>query len=124
MIYKFTFPGDVPSKKNSRIIVCFGRKPISLPGKAYNNWHNYMKKMSSNFDKPAEIITSEIEVEITIYPRTKRKFDISNKIESIMDFLVDIKIIEDDNWSIVKSITGNFGGVDIANPRAEVIIKV
>jgi len=124
MTYKFIFPGDIPSKKNSRILVCFGRRPVSLPSKNYKEWHKEMEVVALSFEKPKEPINFSVSVEIIIYSRTKRKFDISNKIESIMDFLVDIGVIEDDNISIVKSITGHFGGVDVANPRSEVIINL
>lgn len=123
MTYQFIFPGEIPSKKNSRILVCFGRRPVSLPGKTYKNWHKSMEGVSKFFTKPKEAIDYPISAEITIYPRTKRRFDISNKIESIMDFLVDIEVLKDDNFNIVKSITGHFGGIDIENPRAVVIIK-
>ena len=51
------------------------------------------------------------------------KGDLSNKAESIMDLLVDNGVIEDDNWFEVPALASTFGGVDKANPRAEVVIE-
>ena len=57
------------------------------------------------------------------FPADKRKADLTNKAESIMDLLVDTKIIEDDNWFIINNINLKFGGVDTKNPRAEIEIS-
>lgn len=61
-------------------------------------------------------------VEITFFAPDARKADLSNKAESLMDLLVDTKILEDDNWFVVKKLTLIFGGIDKKNPRAEIEI--
>lgn len=63
----------------------------------------------------------------TIYPKTKRKFDIMN-IGSILDkftadTLVDVGLIQDDNYHIISKVTFDFGGIDRVNPRAELEIR-
>jgi Holliday junction resolvase RusA-like endonuclease len=62
-------------------------------------------------------------IQITVYPPTLRKYDLTNKAESIMDALVDAKIIEDDNVNVVPKLILIHGGKDKDNPRAEIIIS-
>lgn len=45
-----------------------------------------------------------------MWAKTKRKFDLSNKVESIHDLLVDNGIIEDDNITIIKKFEVEFMG--------------
>ena len=61
-------------------------------------------------------------IEIVVFPATRRRGDLTNKAESVMDLLVDCKVIEDDNWFSVPRVNLIFGGVDRTNPRAEVTI--
>ena len=122
---KIIFLGRIPSKKNSRTIVCRGKYPISLPSQKYKDWHeeqswalkSQMKGFGVNFP------IKKCSVSITIYAPDKRRADLSNKCESLMDLLVDNEILEDDNWFVCNRLTLIFGGVDKENPRAEVLIK-
>lgn len=61
-------------------------------------------------------------IELILYPSTKRRADLTNKAESILDLLVDCRIIEDDNWFVVPKVILQFGGVDKTNPRVEITI--
>ena len=65
-------------------------------------------------------IGSLTQISIKIYAPDKRKADLTNKAESIMDLLVDNGKIEDDNWFVIGDIRLLFGGVDKVNPRAEI----
>ena len=119
---KITIQGDTPSKKNSRIVLCRGGKPVNIPGKNYREWH----KDALWRIEDQNISTcpyKEVKAEIKIFPKTKRKADLTNKAESVMDLLVDAEVLEDDNWSIVKEVRIIFGGVDKDNPRAECELK-
>ena len=49
---------------------------------------------------------------ITFFAGDNRKFDLSNKAESVMDLLVDAGLLEDDNYSVVSDLHLKFGGVD------------
>jgi hypothetical protein len=115
--------GRIPSKKNSKIIVCKGSYPILLPSKNYSLWHEEqsweLKKYKILIKKP--IAKCEL-VEIKFYAPDKRSTDLSNKTESIMDLLVDNEIIKDDNWFVCKSLFVSLVGIDKNNPRAEIKI--
>ncbi len=69
--------------------------------------------------KPLEYV----KVDIVIVAPDKRASDLSNKCESLMDLLVLAEYLKDDNWFVVSELNLKFGGVDKANPRAEIIIK-
>ncbi len=118
MIYNATILGRIPSKKNSKIMVCRGRTPILLPSSAYTAWH---KEVSLQLKKIDKVIES-CEVILTIYAPDKRGSDLTNKAESIMDLLVDNHIIKDDNWFVVNTVTLKLGGVDKDNPRVDIEI--
>ena len=62
-------------------------------------------------------------IEITIYNDTERRFDLNNSSQSILDLLVDAKILVDDNAKAVPSLLMMYGGCDRKNPRAEIVIN-
>ena len=111
-----TLHGRIPSKKNSKIMVCRGKFPMLLPSQKYTEWH---KDATSQLSGRCDIIKSN-KLKLTFYPPDKRPADLSNKTESIMDLLVDCGLIEDDNWYIVSELTLIFGGTDKENPRCEI----
>lgn len=62
-------------------------------------------------------------IDIYFWWPDNRKSDLSNKAESIMDLLVDCKIILDDSWQEVPELLLKSAGIDRKNPRAEVEIS-
>lgn len=63
------------------------------------------------------------QVEIVFWWPDKRRCDLSNKAETVMDLLVEKKILQDDNWMIVPKLILTSGGIDRMNPRAVVVIE-
>jgi len=61
-------------------------------------------------------------LEIEVFHSTAQKGDLTNKAESIMDLLVDMEVLQDDNWSVVPELRLKFGGVDKHNSRAEIFL--
>jgi Holliday junction resolvase RusA-like endonuclease len=111
-----TILGRIPSKKNSKQIVCRGRFPQVLPSQRYKEWHE-----SAGWQiKSMQPVKDFAQIIIKFYAPDKRKTDLTNKAESIMDLFVDMGKIEDDNWFVCKDIRLIFGGVDVKNPRAEI----
>lgn len=111
---KIVLTGRIPSKKNSKIIICRGSKPMLLPSQKHKEWHE--EAMTQLIGK--QIIESDT-IKATFYAPDKRRADLSNKFESVADLLVDAGLIEDDNWFVLKDIRLVFGGVDKENPRVE-----
>jgi len=120
--YKITLTGIPPSKKNSKIIVCRGKRPLLIPSEAYRNWHEEKSWELTQFNLPKNIEICSIEA--IFYPDTKRSADLSNKFESLADLLVDNEILKDDNWFVVKDIHLRVGEIDKENPRTEIKIII
>lgn len=71
-------------------------------------------------------LTPPLRFTYTIYPPTGRAFDLGN-VGSIVqkftdDALVEMGVIKDDNYKIVREVNYRFGGVDKVNPRAELTV--
>lgn len=112
---KLTIFGSCPSKKNSKIISCRGNRPCLFPSKNYTAWHKDALLQLLGKQK----IESK-ELTITFYVDSIRKYDLSNKTESIMDTLVDAGLLIDDNYLEVPILHLKHGGIDKLNPRCEI----
>jgi len=113
-----------------------GRKSFTLNLNNYRNAHYqvlnkakiaYMAEVRWQVAKMREY--SKVEVIFTVYPKTKRIFDISNVCsiheKFLMDCIVTLGKLPDDNWKHVLSSTYKYGSVDKNNPRVEAeIIEV
>lgn len=114
--------GRVPSKKNSKQIISRGGRMFLIPSSEHERWH-----LEKTRDLRAYIISiknpiENAKIKLEFYPPDRRKADLTNKAESIMDLLVDNRILKDDNWFICGDINLKFGGVDKINPRVEIEI--
>ena len=108
---RLTLLGSTPSKKNSKIMVCRGKFPILLPSSNYMTWHKDALKQLEGCKK-----INKTKFCLTFIAGDNRKFDLSNKAESIMDTLVDAGLIGDDNYEFVSELTLKFGGVQKGSP--------
>ena len=114
-----TIIGDVPSKKNSKQIIYVKGRPLIIPSKNHKIWHT--QALSQLLEKKP--VARQIKgIELIFFPSTKRKFDLTNKAESIMDLMVDAGIIEDDNYTVLPKVTLKIGTHDKLNPRCEIYV--
>lgn len=104
MIYTFRINGETPAKKNSRIInTKTGR---SFPSKKYSEWHKLAYwELTHRFQLPPEPIHTPVRIVLKFTHGDLRRRDSDNGCSSIMDLLVDAKVLEDDCWKIVQSIS-------------------
>ena|SRR3990167_8738951 len=107
-----TLHGLTPSKKNSRINTKSG---MSFPSAKYTLWHKDASKQLIG-QKPI----NSTKLKVIFYAGDNRKYDLSNKFESIADLLVDNGLLQDDNWEFLNDVHLMFGGVDKGKPRAEI----
>jgi hypothetical protein len=63
----------------------------------------------------------------TVFPSTRRAFDLGNVCSIIQKFtddaLIDLGVLTDDNFKIVREVNYRFGDVDKVNPRCELEIE-
>lgn len=111
-----TLKGDVPSKKNSLRRIMRGGKIFTVPSAAHEKWYATQRALLG-IRKPQP---GSYAVTLTMFPATKRRGDLSNKAESVMDLLVAAGYLSDDNWFVVSHLDLYFGGCDKENPRVEV----
>lgn len=72
-------------------------------------------------------VTKPCKMTYTIYYSTKRAFDLDN-IGSIVakftqDALVELEILEDDDYHHIVEVQFLYGGVDKDNPRCDIVIE-
>lgn len=116
---KLTILGQTPSKKNSRINTRSGR---SFPSKRYTEWH---KSASEQLKRLISIsprgVSDKVTINYMFYVQDLRRRDVSNMLESINDLLVDLEILEDDDWKHLRVGRAD-AELDRQNPRCEVEI--
>ena len=112
-----TITGRIPSKKNSRNIFYRSGRIHNTPNAKYQAWH---KQAIVQLPKIGYVEVKRIILDF--YFPDLRRADLTNKAESVMDLLVDAKIIEDDNWKVVPEIRLRSQGLDRENPRVEILI--
>ena len=124
---KFEIPLNPITKKNHGNIVMIPvkgtqkKRPIMLPSEAYKKYEALCKEYIPHVEKP---IDYPITLKCSFFMGTKRKCDISNLLQAVCDILVKYKLIEDDNYTIIKSFDGTRVFYDKENPRTIVeIIK-
>jgi Holliday junction resolvase RusA-like endonuclease len=107
-------------KKNSKRIIHAGGRPRLISSEAFVAWHEEMMLRVRRFRPKTPIASAH--VAITFFAENRRRFDLSNAAESVMDLLVDAEILADDSWAVVSDLHLTFGGVAPKNARADVEI--
>lgn len=115
----FTIPYETPSKKNSRIV---SRKTgRSFPSKTYGQWHIKAVLWLRTHYTLSPLGEGPFMVQMEFRHGTLQRSDADNKASSILDLLVDMKILPDDSWKVVRSlyVTNSY---DKGNPSVTVKI--
>jgi len=115
-----TLPGRPPSKKNSKEWRKFGGRMVLVPSDRFNAWHEEMM-LRIRTHRPKKPIVKAA-VAIRFFAENRRRFDLTNAAESVMDLLVDAGYLTDDCAENVPHITLHFGGIEKESPRADVDI--
>lgn len=103
---EITIKGRIPSKKNSQRIfnkIGNGRKiPFITSSQAHKVWHN--ESMIHVLNQYKGHVVKRCSVDLFFTFGDKKKTDLTNKAESVMDLLVDCHVIYDDSWSVCRPI--------------------
>ena len=109
----------ISKKNNSRIFRPNGMNhPIIVPSKQYVEY----ERNAMWFIPKGEMIDYPVNVKCLFYMPTKRKCDLVNMQEAILDVMVKAGLLADDNYSTVQSMDGSRVLHDKENPRTEVYI--
>jgi len=112
---KLIIQGETPAKKNSRINTRSGR---SFPSKKYTEWH----KNASSHIPFLDTIENPCVINLHFIHGDLRRRDSDNGTSSILDLLVDSKVLKDDNWQIVKELHIK-NSYEKNKPRCEIEIR-
>lgn len=119
-LVKFRIDIAPVTKKNHGQIIVNRKtgKPMVIPSKQFLQYekdaHWFMPKIST--------IEEPVNVKAVFYMPTKRRVDLVNLQEALLDVLVKEQIIADDNSNIVFSMDGSYVDYDKDHPRTEVYI--
>lgn len=115
----------IPSKKNNQAIFKKGRKRFISASNEYQIWEkSTIFEMRARKLIPSQPYEKVAKIVYRFFPENKRRFDHTNKIESINDMLVKAGVLEDDEWKVIRKFTSETIEIDKENPRVEVLIKV
>jgi len=120
--FKLIIHGLIPSKKNSKEIRKNRKtqKSYITSSDAFQQWH--LQHMALLGPKCAGIHISPVSrIELKFSFDSRRKADLTNKAEGVMDLLVALKVIKDDDWITVPEVrmTGEYSK---ENPGCHVFI--
>ena len=117
------------------LMVTLGKRKFHNYWLTMNNYRNWMGIVSNNikvaFKASLDLshltpIIGPVHIHYTFYYPNLAHRDIGNSLAVIdkftADALVEANIIPDDNYTIVQSISAEFGGIDRDNPRCLVTI--
>lgn len=104
MTYVYTLPGEVPSKKNGRVVD--RRSGKNFPSKQYQRWHDDAVLSLMTQERPSEPIEKCTSVCMVFYHADKIRRDTNNQMASVFDLLVDCGVLTDDNWRVTGVESG------------------
>jgi Holliday junction resolvase RusA-like endonuclease len=112
------------------------RKKFNMGINAYRNMHfRALATAKRNYHDAIVMVAPKLrykikrcEIEITLYPKSRRRMDVSNFCSICEKFTNDsltrLKYWKDDDYTTIYKSTYKFGEVDKENPRFEYVIKV
>lgn len=115
---KFTIPIAPITKKNHGQIIYRNGKPRMIPSKQYLQYEKDCKW----FMPKCETISESINIKAIFYMPTRRRVDLVNLLQALLDVLVKHGVLDDDNCKVVYSMDGSYVDYDKERPRTEVEI--
>ena len=110
-------PGNVPSLKNSKIIIgigkpcrCCKRKPnrVLISSKSVRQWKKdtaeYWKKYREEFLDMLAVSEAPHRIAFKFVRKTRHKFDYTNAADTICDEMVHQNWIDDDNCDVIRPV--------------------
>lgn len=119
-LVKFTINTAPYTKKNHQDIITNPKtgKPMLIPGKEYRQYEKDARWFMPHIDT----IDEPVNVKAIFYMSTRRRVDLVNLEQALLDILVKYGILADDNSNIVHSMDGSCVDYDKERPRTEVYI--
>lgn len=115
--------GIAPITKKNHQDIIYNKKTkrrMVIPSKQYRDY----EKACAEFipQMPFNMFDCPVNVECVFYMPTRRRVDLVNLEQSVLDILVKYGILKDDNCNIVVSMDGSRVLYSKENPRTEIEI--
>ena len=121
MDIQFWLSGAIPSKKNSKKIVKYGRKTSLISSDRFRDWAKMAYyEIKRQYSGPTIDFTPRVTLYIVMPDNRKR--DLTNCAEGVMDALVDAGVLLDDCHQVVRSVL--IERVGVSKVGAGVQIKI
>lgn len=131
----FVIEGHPYVKKSNQKLLMRGKRLVRIPTPSYNAWRmsaldqlatlgfdpSFKMRRKYNKDLKGQI-TKPINLRLRFYLQTAGRVDLSALYEGIQDVLVEVGLLDDDNYKIVASHDGSGAEKDADRPRIEVTI--
>lgn len=114
---KFTISLAPITKKNHQQIIWNKNRPMVIPSKQYREYEH-----DCAYFMPPYKMEGQVNVKAHFYMSTRRRVDLVNLLQALLDILVKYGVLEDDNSKVVVSVDGSRVFYDKDNPRTEVEI--
>lgn len=120
-VYRYVFRGEVASKKNSKVLARVKGRPMLLPSRKYQEWEKRARLAIMAEGRPSEPLKAA-RLFMAIYHGDLIKRDSNNATQGVQDVLVDMGVIQDDNWMVIGT-PEVVHMVDVEDPRMEVTVE-
>lgn len=120
-VYRYVFRGEVASKKNSKVLARVKGRPFLLPSKKYQAWEKAARLVIMASGRPP-VPLKAASLSMVIYHGDLIKRDSNNATQGVQDVLVDMGVIQDDNWMVIGTPEVSHL-VDVEDPRLEVTVE-
>ena len=121
MIYRYVFRGEVASKKNSKVLARVKGRPMLLPSRKFQEWEKRARLAIMAEGRPP-VPLKAARLSMVIYHGDLIKRDSNNATQGVQDVLVDMGVIQDDNWMVIGTPEVEHL-VDVDDPRLEVTVE-
>lgn len=121
MSYRYVFRGEVASKKNSKVLARVKGRPMLLPSRKFQEWEKRARLAIMASGRPVEPLKAA-RLSMVIYHGDMLRRDTNNATQGVQDVLVDMGVIEDDNWMVIGS-PDVVHAIDVEDPRLEVLVE-
>ena len=114
-----SIPYETPSKKNSRVVN--RRTGRSFPNRKYTDWHDRAALWLRTHYELGPLGDGPFSVRLHFVHGDNIRRDSDNGVSSILDLLVDLGILPDDCWKVVRSISVH-NDYERGNPSVQVAV--
>lgn len=121
MSFHYVFRGEVASKKNSKVLARVKGRPMLLPSRKFQEWEKRARLAIMAEGRPPEPFKAA-RLSMVIYHGDLIKRDSNNATQGVQDVLVDMGVIQDDNWMVIGTPEVSHM-VDVEDPRLEVTVE-